>query len=135
LGYLKADDKQNYMPTNDSLFCTHSLPNLIRNLPHRIQEKIDRESREYILNVNEDEYIEHLVSEFSIESLKIDRDNIEIAEQYDANVESLDYGRSVSVARTFLTFAIPFIGDRMLFKYQSSTRNSMPPDGSLATAN
>jgi hypothetical protein len=79
-------------------------------MPKQIDEKIHGETRDYILNVKEDDYLEHLQSEFALDPLTLDQDHIEVSMQFEKEVEMMDFGERIFVKRSFLTFCVPFSG-------------------------
>jgi hypothetical protein len=46
---------------------------------HQLKARIDGENQTYLLNVNEADYIAHLVSEYRIEPLVIDFDGVHVS--------------------------------------------------------
>ncbi len=115
------------MADRDLLFDRFSLSDTLYQLPGQIRERIGRESRDYILNVNEDEYRSHIDSEYRIEPLQLDRNRIEIAEQAEKSVVAQEYGRRFERKGTFITFAVPFSGEREFFFQQPSTLSGLLP--------
>ena len=103
------------MSDRELLFNRHSFSNLLDGMSTQIQEKVHGETREYLLNVNEEEYVAHLISEFAIAAVLIDKEHIEVAQQFEKEIQVSDYGLPLTPKRNFLTFAIPFTGERELF--------------------
>jgi hypothetical protein len=115
------------MTDRELLFHRFSLSDMIRTMHSQLSEKIDGESRDYILRVSETEYCAHLESEFSIDLIALDRDHIEISKQSEKEIPVDDFGRTIRVKRSFLTFAVPFTGERELFFNRPSQYNLNPP--------
>lgn len=109
------------------LFTRFSLSDIFRTLLEQLDERIHKEARDYILSVNEDEYRQHLESEFTISPLYLDREHTVISKQFEDEVEVMDFEERIRVKHSFLTFAIPFTGERELFFYKPSTYNNYRP--------
>ena len=123
------------MSDRELLFNRHSFSNLLDGMSTQIEEKVHGETREYLLNVNEEEYVAHLISEFAIAAVLIDKEHIEVAQQFEKEIQVSDYGLPLTPKRNFLTFAIPFTGERELFFYQPSTFASDPPRAEITKTN
>lgn len=104
-------------------------------MPKQIDEKIHGETRDYILNVKEDDYLEHLQSEFALDPLTLDQDHIEVSMQFEKEVEMMDFGERIFVKRSFLTFCVPFSGERELFFYRPSSYTMNPPRANVPQGN
>lgn len=119
------------MQNQDLLFNGNSLSDIIRNLPNAISERIQKESRDYIMNVNESVYLEHIVSEYKINAIELDQDQTEVFKQFEQDEKINDFGRYINVKRNYITFAIPFSGDHGLFDLQPDTYTLSPPRGKV----
>lgn len=82
---------------------------------------IKRQADDYILNVNQEEYLQHLIGEFSIDPIEIHRDGLTVStheEMIPAEMHPRDYfmDRGGSYPRDVLVFHLPFSGDPQLLK-------------------
>lgn len=105
---------------------------VIENQKKRIVSTINSQPDDYILNVNKVEYIEHLVSEFTITSLEIHRDQL-TASTYEAQIPSEHHPSSYfvhsgkSYPKDVIKYHLPFTGDQELLKVRASTfTHSLP---------
>lgn len=97
-----------------------------------ITQAIKGQNDDYILNVNKEEYIQHLISKFRIDPIKIYRDRLSVSsheEQVPAEMNPNDYfmDRGSSYARDVIQFHLPFSGDQQLLKVKASTYSMSPP--------
>ncbi len=84
------------------------------------------------MNVNKEEYIQHLISEFRIDPVEIHKDQLSVSsheEQIPAEMHSNDYfmDRGTSYARDVLKFHLPFSGDEQLLKVRESSYSMSSP--------
>lgn len=91
-----------------------------------LDQAIKRQADDYILNVNREEYIQHLIAEFSIEPLEIHKDDLSVStheEMIPAEMHPRGYfmDRGGSYPRDVLVFHLPFTGDPQLLKVRAST--------------
>lgn len=119
------------MENQDPLFNSNSLSDILRNLPNVISDRIQKESRDYILNVNEPVYLEHIVSEYKINAIELDQERTEVVKQFEQDEKISDFGRYINVKRNYITFAIPFTGDHGLFELQPDSYTLSPPRGKV----
>lgn len=97
-----------------------------------LDQAIKRQADDYILNVNREEYLQHLIGEFSIEPLEIHRDGLSVStheEMIPAEMHPRDYfmDRGGSYPRDVLVFHLPFTGDQQLLKVRASTFSMSAP--------
>jgi hypothetical protein len=106
---------------------------VIENQKQRISSAINSQPDNYILNVNKEEYIQHLVSEFTITPVEIHKDQLS-ASTYEAQIPaehhptfycSLDSGKSYP--RDVIKYHLPFSGDPELLKMRASTYTLSSP--------
>lgn len=97
-----------------------------------IDQAIKSQNDDYVLNVNRDEYIEHLVSEFSISPIEIDKNGLTVSTHEELissdmhpNSYFLDRGSSYPI--DVLAFHLPFIGEDILLKVRASTFSTSSP--------
>ena len=96
-----------------------------------IQQAIQYKSEDYILNVNETEYINYLVGEFTIDSVNINFEGIFIDPVYEKDIPAehfpeyhfaVEPGKSYSKPATI--YHIPYSGNEDLFQYAPSNHLS-----------
>ena len=93
-----------------------------------LQSRIDHKLEDYILNVNETDYINHLVNEFTIESINIDFEEVFIGTLYEKDVPAEyfpPYGFNVRAGESYpkpaVTYHLPYTGNEHLLQYTPST--------------
>jgi hypothetical protein len=97
-----------------------------------IESAIKNQPDNYILNVNEQEYLDHLVSEYSTEPLLVIFDDVYVS-TYEAQIPAEWHPNSYmarqgqSFPRDIIKYHIPFVGDEQLFKLQPNTHYSYSP--------
>jgi len=114
-----------YGRSSINLFSGQDSHSFFRQKENRIQQEINSEKDDYILNVNQVEYITHLVNLHKVQPLSLlteqvyatEREELISAERYPSNfyvVSGKSYPRSV------VTFHIPFSGDKEFLKIRPS---------------
>ena len=110
-------------------FTNGELDDLLRNQLQEITDRIKDESDNYLLNVNEDEYINHLVSEFTINTPTLDFEartasTIEkmIPVEQHPNSGFFFHDETKSFNRQVIIFHIPFSGDINILYYAPNPR-------------
>lgn len=104
---------------------------LIEKRKSQILSAINSQRDNYILNVNKTEYIEHLVSEFTIPPIKIHRDQLSVS-TYEAQITaerhpfSYDVDAGKSYKRDVIKYHLPFTGDPQLLKVKPRPFSSGP---------
>ena len=95
-------------------------------------QSITSQTDDYILNVNKVEYVEHLVSEYSIQPLEIHDDQLSVSveermipAEWHPNSYWVDSGKSYP--KDVYTFHLPFTGDSQLLKVRASTYSMSAP--------
>jgi hypothetical protein len=95
-----------------------------------MKHRISAESENYILNVNETEYLEHIISQASVEPLVIHFDRIEassreemVAAEYFPPMFNVFHGKSYS--RPVITYHVPVTGDLELLRCTPNPRVMM----------
>lgn len=118
---------------NDYLFYSGELGDYIKTLLSNLERKINTEPKDYILNVNEDEYINHIVETFSLECPEILNSDIYLDEPVETNINVSNnpeyWGNSIK--GSLLTVHIPFNGNKELFFHTPSTRTFNPPHAKI----
>ena len=105
---------------------------LIENQKAQIVADINSQPDNYILNVNKTEYIEHLVSKYTIQPIELHKDQLS-ASTYEAQILAerhphtywVDSGESYT--RDIIKFHLPFTGDPQLLKVRASTFSLSAP--------
>ena len=105
---------------------------MFENQKAALDQAIKRQADDYILNVNREEYLQHLIGEFSIEPIEIHRDDLSVStheEMIPAEMHPGDYfmDRGGSYPRDVLVFHLPFSGDPQLLKVRASTYSMSAP--------
>lgn len=103
------------------------LGDVLRNQKEQLKKRVHLEETDYILNVNEDGYVEHLVSKFSIQPPVINTEKPEITHeerQIPANRhprENFFIHDGGSYPRQVITYHIPFSGDIEILDFRASS--------------
>lgn len=105
---------------------------MFENQKAALDQAIKRQADDYILNVNREEYLQHLIGEFSIEPIEIHSDGLSVStyeEMIPAEMHPRDYfmDRGESYPRDVLVFHLPFAGDLQLLKVRASTYSTSAP--------
>jgi hypothetical protein len=113
--------------STDFLFSQGDLSPTLDNQDRKLRDEVETKPETYVLNVNEEEFVKYLVSEFRIEPLELSPDELHITAQGELDDEIEDYGRLIRVKRPFIDFALPFRGDPNLFKLRPNQFTLNPP--------
>ncbi|MDD5242434.1 MAG: hypothetical protein PHU49_00310 [Syntrophorhabdaceae bacterium] len=121
--------------SEDVLFSRYDLRETLIHREQELSGEVENQDRNYILNVNIDDFINYLEDKYRIHAITIHRDKAYIKESGDANVDvRYDFNRAIRdksrpffIRGTSVTFAVPFEGDRSLFFCQGSTFTMNPP--------
>lgn len=106
-------------------FIDGDLDSVLKNQLVQLADKIQSEKRTYLLNVDENKYIDHLVSEFTVEVPVVNFDKKTIsygekeipADQHPSGAFFMfDEGKSYK--RQVVTFHLPFSGDVEILKFR-----------------
>ena len=97
-----------------------------------INQAIQDQNDDYILNVNKDEYIGHLVSEYSIPPLVIHKDELTVStheEMIPAEMHPSSYyvNRGSNYPKDVIVYHLPFSGQPELLKVRASTHSLSAP--------
>ena len=98
----------------------------------QIVSDINSQTDDYILNVNKTEFIEHLVSKYTISPVEIHRDQITVS-TYEKQISSemFPFGYHVREGKTYpkdvIKYHLPFTGDPQLLKVRASTYSLSAP--------
>ena len=103
------------------VFRERSLSGYLDGLKHYIQSEIENKSENYILNVNETEYIKYLIDEYTVSPLNIDFENQSITD-YEKQIPAEDFLPyfNVEEGHTYKKLAViyhlPYSGCQALLK-------------------
>jgi len=109
------------------IFSERKLSEYLKDNKQKIKSYIEQESENYILNVNETNYINHLTSNFIINKLNIDFANVKVS-SYEKQIPAEHFPNRVGVhlgksySKQVYIYYIPFTGNYDLLQYFSSTR-------------
>lgn len=112
-----------YFGSTFKIFCEDNLYEYLRKLERRIKDEIYNSEDDYILNVNDSEYIEYLHDKFSIEPITFDFDNAYAEEPIEREVEVRQpfFEALTTQRRAAYIFHIPYTGTFDLLKLKPST--------------
>lgn len=107
-------------------FSELDVSSMLENQRSAIDQAVKHQNDDYILNVNREEYIQHLVSEFSIEPIEIHKDGLSVStheEMIPAEIHPSSYfmDRGGSYPRDVFVYHLPFTGGQQLLKARAST--------------
>lgn len=112
-------------------FIKEDLDGVLRNVLQQASTKINSETEAYLLNVNEEDYISHLVSEFTLELPIIDFEGI-TASSIEKMIPARDHPSAgffffegdeyKEYKRQVVTFHLPFSGDVNLLEFAPNPR-------------
>ena len=102
----------------------------------KMRQEVDAASEDYLLNTDIDEWVDYLVSEYSIEVPVLDRDGMEVEDQGETNVDVshqymqraiADPSQPAYVKGRALLLRIPFSGEKAIFQLRASQYSLNPP--------
>lgn len=113
-----------------NIFYEVHLVQYIENHTNGLRGRIESEDEDYILNVNENEYISHLTEEFRIDNIGIEFDDISVTDtveqipkqSFPSEVDFMD--RTGTHPKQVIKYHLPFNGDEKLLRCRPSA--SMP---------
>lgn len=120
------------MYRENRLFRTYELSNLLGQQTQNIIGKIQSEKDEYLANINQDEYLKHIQTEFEITTptlleeqiyCETNQKKIEVRDHFDRGMIFID-GIEITVF-------IPFEGDKILLLCRANTWCTSAPTGSI----
>lgn len=119
----------------DYLFYSGELRDFFETKYSYIERKINSEKKEYILNVDEEEYISHIEEIYKLEYPVLLLEDIYIDEpsEIDIDVSHNQNYWGTTIKGSLIKAHIPFSGSKELFKYTPSTRTYNPPHGILVS--
>jgi hypothetical protein len=89
-----------------------------------IKAEVEGKSKEYILGIDEEEYLKYLVQQYTLEPLTVDIDNV-IINKPTTRKESFEdsfYGERYEQDVYYFTLDFPYLGSAALFQVQPPTR-------------
>lgn len=124
------------MYSSNYLFNNEELRSFLENRMDEAIREIKNQDKNYILNVNIQDYLKYFVDEYTLEVPNLIEKNIdaehnekEIDVSEDPRRHFRDRNTPFYITGTEVTFNIPFSGDSVLFTYKPSTFTSNPPEG------
>lgn len=105
---------------------------VIENQKQKIAADINKQTDDYILNVNKDEYISHLVSTYTIAPLEIHSDQLSVSAEErlipaEMHPSTFYVHDGKSYPKDVFTFHLPFSGQAELLKIRASTFSMSAP--------
>lgn len=89
---------------------------------NNVKDDIDGQKEDYLLNVNENEYAEHITSKYFLDMPVLDFESI-YADEHEEEGTVSDYGRTIRKKGSLITYYIPITqGDEELLKLSPSSR-------------
>jgi hypothetical protein len=125
-----------YRPNSNRIFSKDSLDIIFKNQYLSIRSMIDNDSDDYILNVNETSYIEHVESKHLLDPPVIEFDNMTV-DSYEDNIpaEYFPFTYHVNQGQTYkqeiIRFYITCTGDISLLNYTASNIIPMGSGGNF----
>lgn len=116
-----------------------SLRDFLESQKKGIKEKIYKFLEDYILNVNEQDFINAIVNEYTFQPpiLKnesiytLNPEEIDVDVSQDSLRDIIDRSKPFYIKGTSITIVIPFDGNSILFDYRPSTFTSIRPEGEI----
>lgn len=111
------------------VFYEYELSDYLGGITNHIQSLIKNKSEDYILNVNETEYINSLVGEYTVTPINIDFEKVFISD-YEKQIPAEDFPRNFyvrageSYPKTAVIYHLPYTGNAYLFECCPSTRTT-----------
>jgi hypothetical protein len=104
-------------------FCEIENLDFTQQLSERIRKEIEEKGKEYILGVDEEEFIKYLVDKYTLEPLELDYSSETIGEPIVTNewVENRGFGERYQTHVYTFTVRYSFIGTPVLFRVRPST--------------
>lgn len=107
-------------------FAERTMRDYLEENNQNIQSRIEKESENYILNVNETEYINHLSSDFTIDTPRIDFESASVT-SYEKQIPAKRFPRDFyvrqgeSYPKQVVAYHLPYDGNADLLRYTPST--------------
>lgn len=122
------------------LFCDGELDASLAQIRQDMLAAIAKESEEYLLNADEDQWADHLADEYAVACPDLHADAMEIEDLGEAQIDVSHHHDRAIFDRSTPTYVpgrklllhIPFSGDGNVFKLIARTRSYSPPHASVA---
>jgi len=104
-----------------AIFAEQEASDFLERVKSSVRHTIESESDDYLLNVNEENYLDHLVDRFSIEPLKIDIDHVYVT-SHEVEIPAEQFPRDFyvmagkSYKKDIIKYHIPFSGNPELLR-------------------
>jgi hypothetical protein len=117
--------------SNDFLFQPGDLGMTLRGLREKLRARVESASEDYLLKVNEAEYIQHITTEFTIDFLVVN-DQAEIVSHFEREEERRGHFGPVRVKIPTVDVTLGFTGDAHLLQCSPSGLDMCPPSGRVS---
>ena len=114
------------------IFREQELFDLLQVVANQMEADVSGEDKNQLLNCNEVEYIQYLLSKYTIEPLELDWENKYVTD-YEADIPINDYGEIRNVGRQIITYHVPYNGNGELFNFKPSTWIVCPTEININT--
>jgi hypoxanthine-guanine phosphoribosyltransferase len=107
------------------IFCGIELDQKINQVKAEIQQEVYSQVDDYILNINENEFINYLVQKYSFERINIEFDKMTVS-SYEKDIPSEYFPTSFyviegkSYKKDVIIYHIPFYGNSDLLRYKTN---------------
>lgn len=120
------------------IFAEKELSAWLRDRHERLAQEVKAADRDYLLNVNETQFIEHLVGRWTVTPLELNFDGVSVSD-YEKDIPAerhpenfcLALHRDDSFPRHVVCYHIPFSGDAQLLQCRPSTMRMWSEDVSI----
>jgi hypothetical protein len=125
----------------DYLFNSGELDGALEGAKHELQREISKAPEDYLLNVDLDEWVAHLVEKHRVEPVVLQRDGmyledlgeIQVDVRYDHMSRAIfDMSQPAYVAGRSAELHVPFTGDGQLFQLRPKSFTHNPPSARVA---
>jgi hypothetical protein len=108
------------------IFGEKRLFDFLNEQTRNLHSQVQKEERNYILNVNETQYIDHLTASYHIEPLELDINTYRVSDsEKNIPAEHFPFNFGVSRGRSYskqvITYHVPYSGDERLLRCQPSS--------------
>ena len=120
---------------NFRMFREAKLSDYFQNKHDEIRRTLQLKSEDYILNVNETEYVNSVVSKFTVDSIIVNFEDVFIDKPYDKDIPAelfpsylYDVEPGESYPKPATIYHLPYTGNEDLFRYSPSNHLSLGTD-------
>jgi hypothetical protein len=98
----------------------NDLYNYQQQIFEKVRQEINAEDKSYLLNVNDEEYIQHMVDKYSLDEVGVDPDSLQIADTKEvvSGVRDPIWGRAEAKHLQYIC-EVSYSGDRRTFELKS----------------